>query len=108
MPKTKSCGKVRAKAKSCSSWAGLRFPVGLGTGAPVYMAGILEYLTAEVLELAGNTAWDKKKKKHTRISPHLQLAIRNDKELNKLLGKVTVSQGGPGPEASCFWGQRAV
>ncbi|XP_038245898.1 histone H2A.J-like [Dermochelys coriacea] len=102
----KQGGKVRAKAKSRSSRAGLQFPVGrvhrllrkgnyaerVGAGAPVYMAAVLEYLTAEILELAGNAARDNKK---TRIIPrHLQLAIRNDEELNKLLGKVTIAQGG--------------
>lgn len=49
-------------------------------------------MAAEILELAGNAARDNKK---SRIIPrHLQLAIRNDEELNKLLGGVTISQGG--------------
>ena len=102
----KQGGKARAKAKTRSSRAGLQFPVGrvhrllrkgnyaerIGAGAPVYLAAVLEYLTAEILELAGNAARDNKK---TRIIPrHLQLAIRNDEELNKLLGKVTIAQGG--------------
>ncbi|RXN03028.1 histone H3 [Labeo rohita] len=101
----KTGGKARAKAKTRSSRAGLQFPVGrvhrllrkgnyaerVGAGAPVYLAAVLEYLTAEILELAGNAARDNKK---TRIIPrHLQLAVRNDEELNKLLGKVTIAQG---------------
>uniref|UniRef100_A0A8C4VN25 Histone H2A n=1 Tax=Gopherus evgoodei TaxID=1825980 RepID=A0A8C4VN25_9SAUR len=105
---------LRVKAKSRSSRAGLQFPVGhvhrllrkgnyaerSGAGAPVYMAAVLEYLTAEILELAGNAACDNKK---TRIIPrHLQLAIRNDKELNKLLGKVTIAQGAPGQAPVAF------
>ena len=43
-------------------------------------------------QLAGNAARDNKK---TRIIPrHIQLAVRNDEELNKLFGGVTIAQGG--------------
>ncbi|CBQ71715.1 histone 2A [Pseudozyma hubeiensis SY62] len=99
-------GDASSKSQSRSAKAGLQFPVGrihrllrkgnyaqrVGAGAPVYLAAVLEYLAAEILELAGNAARDNKK---SRIIPrHLQLAIRNDEELNKLLGGVTISQGG--------------
>ncbi|XP_037534988.1 histone H2A-like [Nematolebias whitei] len=58
---------------------------------PVYLAAVLEYMTAEILELAANTAHDNKK---TRIIPqHLHLAVRNDEELSKMLGGVTITQG---------------
>jgi len=98
--------KTGGKSKSRSSRAGLQFPVGrvhrhlrngnygsrIGAGAPVYLAAIMEYLSAEILELAGNAARDNKK---TRINPrHVQLAVRNDDELNKLMAGVTIAQGG--------------
>jgi histone H2A len=64
----------------------------IGAGAPVYLAAVLEYLAAEVLELSGNAARDNKK---TRIVPrHIQLAVRNDEELSKLLAGVTIAEGG--------------
>ena len=99
-------GKTGKKATSRSAKAGLQFPVGrvarylkqgkyatrVGAGAPVYLAAVLEYLAAEVLELAGNASRDNKK---SRIVPrHIQLAIRNDEELSKLLGTVTIAAGG--------------
>ncbi|KAI5413374.1 hypothetical protein KIW84_057824 [Lathyrus oleraceus] len=102
----KKGGGPRKKSVTKSVRAGLQFPVGrigrflkkgryaqrVGTGAPIYLAAVLEYLAAEVLELAGNAARDNKK---NRISPrHLLLAVRNDVELGKLLAGVTIAHGG--------------
>ena len=109
-PKGKGAKRAKKPSKmkktTRSIRAGLQFPVGrmarflreggfakrVGAGAPVYLAAVLEYLTAELLELAGNAAKDNKR---SRIIPrHIQLAVRNDEELNKFLGGVTVAQGG--------------
>ena len=102
--KGKSSASRRFVTKSAR--AGLQFPVGriarfmkaghhasrIGAGAPVYLAAVLEYLAAEVLELAGNAAKDQKK---SRIIPrHIQLAVRNDDELAKLMKDTTIAAGG--------------
>ncbi|XP_029447806.1 histone H2A, sperm-like isoform X2 [Rhinatrema bivittatum] len=102
----KTVQKTKAAVKSRSAKAGLAFPVGrihrlmrkgnyadrIGSGAPVYAAAVMEYLTAEILELAGNAAKDCKR---TRILPrHVQLAVRHDEELNKLFDGITIAQGG--------------
>ena len=99
-------GKLKEKKTSRSVKAGLSFPVSrihrflkkgnyanhIGAGSAVYLTAVLKYLAAEILELSGNAARDNKK---TRIIPrHLQLAIRNDEELTKLLAGVTIAQGG--------------
>ncbi|KAK5786452.1 probable histone H2A.5 [Gossypium arboreum] len=99
-------GGDRKKAVSKSVKARLQFPVGqiarylkkgryaqrYGGGAPIYLAAVLEYLAAEVLELAGNAARDNKK---NRINPqHVLLAVRNDEELGKLFQGVTIASGG--------------
>ena len=90
-------GKAAKRMKSTRSQkAGLIFPVSrvhrylrktthhfrIASGAPVYQAAVMEYLTAEILELAGNAARDNKR---SRIIPrHILLAIANDDELHKV------------------------
>ena len=94
---------IKAKTTLRSVRAGLQFTIErihrilrkgnyaerLDAGAPVYLASVLEYLSAKVLELAGNAA-----KKNMIIPRHLQVAVENDDELNKVLGAVTIAQGG--------------
>ena len=93
----------RHHKKSRSSRCDLIFPVGrvnryymqgkygrkVGIGAAIYTAAVLEYLTTEVLTLAGQVAEDEQMKK---ITPkHIQVAIRGDEEINRLLVTCTMS-----------------
>jgi len=103
----RTAGRLKGrKGVSRSQRAGLQFPVArilkriresnlshrIYQGAPVYLAAILEYLTAEILELSGNAARDHRK---SRITPrHIQLAIRSDEELAKLLQFCTIPEAG--------------
>jgi len=104
--KKKTSGVSENKKETRSQKAGLTFPVGriarhlkngryakrIGSGAPVYLAAVLEYLTAEILELAGNQAKEAKK---GRIAPrHIQLAARIDDELNVYFSDVVIISGG--------------
>ncbi len=94
---------------SRSTRAGLHFPVGrihrrlkegllkkqrCGATAAIYCAALLEYLVAEVIELAGHACKELNTK---RIKPrHLLLAIRGDEELSKVI-TATISGGGVVP-----------
>ncbi|KAL4191973.1 hypothetical protein AMTRI_Chr06g169980 [Amborella trichopoda] len=98
------------KETSRRSKAGLQFSVGriarflkawkyaarVGAGAPVYLGAVLEYLAAEVLELAGNATRDNKKL--IIVPRHIQLAVRNNEELSRLLGTVTIANCGVLPK----------
>lgn len=104
MPNRISLGRRRT---SKSTRAGLQFPVTrignnlkkqpikvkrVSQGAGVYLAGVIEYLTAEILELSGNAAKDMRKK---RITPrHIKLAIGHDNELEELLRNIIIPEGG--------------
>ncbi|EFH47238.1 predicted protein [Arabidopsis lyrata subsp. lyrata] len=56
----------------------------VGTGAPVYLVAVLEYLAAEVLELAGTLQELTKR----------TVAVSNDEELGTLLKGVTIAHSG--------------
>ena len=69
-----------------------RYSDRVGIGAAVFMAATLDYLTSEILEIAGNITEQHKKK---MITPrHIQLGIRNDEELAKLMANIQISDGG--------------
>ena len=103
-------GKVRrsgngskSKNVSANKKAGTIFPVGrlntmirrgrysarVGASAGAFMAAVLEYVTAEVLELSGDLCHQAKNK---IIQPrHLNLGLRQDDELSKLLAEATIT-----------------
>eukprot|EP00796_Vickermania_ingenoplastis_P000467 gene467-247_t len=62
-----------------------------------YLAGVLEYLTAELLELTVKAATQNNKKPR-RLNPRtLTLAVRHDDDIGSLLKDVTISRGGVVP-----------
>ena len=64
----------------------------VGKTAPVYLAAVLEYLVAEIIDLSGNFA---KEDKRQRITPkHVMFAVKTDEELTKLLKNVNISGAG--------------
>ena len=96
--------KAKKKAVSRSVKAGLQFPISkfnrhlrengrtkrVGAGAPVYMAAVLEYAAAEIIELAAKELGQKRK----RITPQdIAKCIRSDDELHRLLGGTSIFVG---------------
>ncbi|XP_037806185.1 histone H2A-beta, sperm-like [Lucilia sericata] len=88
--------------KSRSKKANLKFPVArihrylrkgryaerIGETAPVFLCAVLEYLTSEVIELAGNIAIDGYRK---IIEPRdIKFGIELDPELRKFLPNITI------------------
>ena len=99
-------GKLSLSFKRKNLNSGLVFPVSrisrkirkekvfkrVGKSASVYLTAVLEYLSSEVLEIAGNNcSFDKKK----IITPkHISLAINKDEDLKKMIGDFILHQGG--------------
>lgn len=72
-----------------------RYAERIGGGAPVFLAGVLEYLVTEILDLAAEVA---KANKKVRIIPrHLMMAVQRDEELSPLLKNVVFAESGVMP-----------
>jgi histone H2A len=112
-PSKRSAAKKGSKGSSVSKSkrAGLIFPVGrvasqlrkgryaarVSSSAAVYLAAVLEYTVAEILELSAKAVVQRGK--GNRITPRaLTLAIRHDADLGTLLKDVTLSRGGVVPK----------
>ncbi|XP_025227757.1 histone H2A-Bbd type 2/3 [Theropithecus gelada] len=66
----------------------------LSPTAPVYLAAVIEYLTAKVLELAGNEAQDNGERTITPLL--LDRAVHNNRLLSTLFDTTIISQVAPG------------
>uniref|UniRef100_A0A183EAI4 Histone H2A n=1 Tax=Gongylonema pulchrum TaxID=637853 RepID=A0A183EAI4_9BILA len=115
-------GGGKAKKLSKSARAGLLFPVTrfhrllrkgryakrISQSAAVYISAVIEYLSAEMLELSGNACRDNKRQR--LIPRHIVLAMKNDEELNQFCSRVTCPGGGVLPFVHpvhlIFWGRR--
>lgn len=63
----------------------------VGATAPVYLTAVLEYIAAEIMNLAAHEC---QKTKRKRITPEdLSLAIRADQQLNALCSNVAIYSG---------------
>jgi len=93
--KTTKAGLVFSVARVLRKLKDGQYSRRVGVTGAVYLASVLEYLVAEVLELAGNCARFYKKK---RVSPRcIQLSLLHDKELAMLTRGVVIPDGGVKP-----------
>ena len=107
--KSKGKGNTRAKAISGALRAQVTLPPSrimrlmkkdrlnktIRRDSSVFMAGVLDYICQEILELAGEYAMKMKK---NMIKPrHIKLAIAEDEELCKILGQAVIHEGGVVP-----------
>ncbi|TKR81725.1 hypothetical protein L596_015551 [Steinernema carpocapsae] len=81
LSKSTRAGLVFSVARLQSRLKKDRYSERIGVGAAVFMTALVEYMVAEVLELPR----------------HILLAVRSDEELSKILGQVTIAQGGVVP-----------
>ena len=115
-------GKAKGKSSgsrqvSRSSRAGLHFPVGriarmlkhgryaerVGLGAPVFLAAVLEYLVAELLEVSVMVVRENKK---NRIIPrYIFLGLKEDEEFNKLFQHTMITASGVRPDPKVSKGE---
>lgn len=64
-----------------------------GSTAGIYLTGVLEYLIAELIELAGRASKEDADSDQMMTQRHVKLAIINDEELNKLFADVFLAGG---------------
>jgi len=90
--KSSKAGLVMSVARVLRKLKDGQYSRRVGVTGAVYLASVLEYLVAEVLELAGNCARFYKKK---RVTPRcIQLSLLHDKELADLTRGVVIPDGG--------------
>ncbi len=108
-------GKAKGKATgtkqvSRSARAGLSFPVGriarllkngryaqrVGLGSSVYLAAVLEYLVAEILEVSVMVV--RQNKKNRIIPRYIFLGLKEDEEFNKLFAHTIITASGVKPD----------
>lgn len=106
---SKMNGQAFTRKISMARRAGLVFPAArfhrkmrkgrlakrIGKGAAIYMAAALEYVSREILDLAGEHCQRDKRK---RLTPrYLMFAVRCDEELSILLQNVVFKESGVVP-----------